>query len=374
MIYNEYGKTGIKVSAIGMGGMRFENQEDPEACASLMKAAYDSGINYFDTAIGYGKSEELFGIAIKEMLKTRSKKPFYIATKTGGGTAEAVRKDLEVSLKRMNLDYIDFYHVWCIMSLDKYRERVKNGVIRELEKMKAEGLVKHICVSTHMAGADIKTLLSDYPFDGLLLGYSIMNFAYRTEGVQAAADAKMGVVAMNPLGGGLIPQNPEQFNFVKTRDDETVVEGALRFLLNDKRLTVSLVGLSNKKQLEEAISAADGFRPISKKDISSIREKLKKSFNELCTNCGYCDSCPEKIPVPRMMDAYNHYLLNKKNPDSMINRFKWHWGIDIENEYFTKCTQCGLCEKKCTQKLPIRERLKTIRKEVEIAREKKKAS
>ncbi len=361
MIYNEYGKTGIKVSAIGMGGMRFENQDDPEACASLMKAVYDAGINYFDTAIGYGKSEELFGLAIKEMQKTRKEKPFYIATKTGGGTAEAVRKDLEVSLKRMNLDYIDFYHVWCIMSPDSYQKRKANGVLKEFEKMKSEGLIKHICVSTHMHGSEIRNLLADYPFDGILLGYSIMNSAYRDEGIQAAADARLGVVAMNPLGGGLIPQNPETFEFVKTRKDESVVEGALRYLLNDKRITVSLVGLSNKAQLKEAISAADGFRKIDAKTISSIKEKLRKSFNEMCTTCGYCDHCPEGIPVPRMMDAYNHYMLGKNNPDSLTNRLKWHWGLDAENEIFSKCTECGLCEKKCTQKLPIRERLKTIR-------------
>ncbi len=371
MIYNEYGKTGLKVSAVSMGGMRFENPEDTDACASLIQSAHDSGINYFDTAPGYGKSEDLYGAAFREMLKTRRKKPFYVATKTFGGTPSDVRIDLENSLKRMGLDYIDFYHVWCIMSPEGYRERVRNGVLKEFEKLKDEGLIKHICVSSHMAGADIRNILADYPFEGILLGYSIMNFAYRNEGVEAAHAANAGVVVMNPLGGGIIPQNADKFSFVKTKPEETVVEGALRFLINDRRITTSLVGFANKPQLAEAIAAVDGFHKLEDKEVSKIRDNLRKSFNELCTTCGYCNICPEEIPIPKLMDSFNHYILANKKPEALINRLKWHWGIEIENDVFFRCNKCGACEKKCTQHLPIRERLKIVKDIVENAREKK---
>lgn len=101
MIYRKYGKTDMKVSAIGFGGMRFEDQEDVDTCASLVKACYDAGINYFDTASGYGKSEELLGVAFKEMKKTRAEKPFYVSTKTFGTETKTIRKDLETSLERM---------------------------------------------------------------------------------------------------------------------------------------------------------------------------------------------------------------------------------------------------------------------------------
>ena len=177
MIYHIYGKTGIKVSAIGFGGMRFANQDDVDGCAGLVKAAYDKGISYFDTAPGYGKSEDLFGVAIKEMSKTRGNRPFYIATKTMRTEPAEVRRELESSLKRMNLDYVDFYHVWCILSHEAYLERKTNGVLKEFERLKQDGLIKHICVSTHMTGSDIGKMLADYPFEGTLLGYSAMNFA-----------------------------------------------------------------------------------------------------------------------------------------------------------------------------------------------------
>jgi hypothetical protein len=161
---------------------------------------------------------------------------------------------------------------------------------------------------------------------------------------------------------------------VKTRPEETVVEGALRFLLNDRRITTSLVGFANKTQLAETIAAVDGFRKLEDSEVSKIRDNLKKSFNELCTTCGYCDICPEKIPLPKLMDAFNHYILANRKPDALINRLKWHWGIELESDVFFRCTQCGACENKCTQHLPIRERLKTIKAEVEKARERKAQS
>lgn len=374
MIYNTYGSTGIKVSAVGFGGMRFENPKDIDASAALLKSAYDKGINYFDTAPGYcnDKSEEIYGSALKEMQKTRSQKPFYVATKTFSGEPENVRKDIEKSLKRLGLDYIDFYYFWCIVELDEYHRRKNNGVLKEFEKLKDEGLIKHICVSTHLPGEQIGQMLADYPFEGVLLGYSAMNFAYRDAGLYAASKLKQGVVVMNPLGGGLIPQNPKVFSFVKTREDETVTQGALKFLLNDKRINVSLVGFSSKEQIKEAVAAVDGYKPIPPKTVEKIRSRIKESFNQLCTGCQYCDKCPEGIPVPRMMDTYNHKMFSGKDA-SVIDRFYWHWRIDLENNYLDKCTQCGICEAACTQRLPIRDRLKEMREIVDkhIAQKKK---
>ena len=363
MIYRTYGSTGIKVSAIGFGGMRFD-EKNLDSCAALVKAAYNADINYFDTAPGYGESEKIFGAAFKQMKKTRSQRPFCVSTKSMKAEPQQVRKDLETSLKRMNLDYIDFYHFWCVLSLDAYRMRKANGVLKEFEKLKSEGLIRHICVSTHMTGPDIGKMLRDYPFEGVLLGYSVMNFAYREAALETAAKLNLGVVVMNPLGGGIIPQNPERFAFVKTQPDEAVVEGALRFLLNDSRITIRLVGFSKQKHIKEAVSAVEGYKPIPQKTIKRIRAGLSQSFNELCTVCRYCDDCPEGIRVPELMDCYNHYVLTGKIND-VIERLELHWGFKLEDDFLQNCTECGQCEEACTQKLPIRERLKFLREKVE---------
>jgi predicted aldo/keto reductase-like oxidoreductase len=295
------------------------------------------------------------------MKKSRSKRPFYVATKSSKPTPEGVRQDLETSLKRMNLDCIDFYHVWCIINPGSYEKRKLGGAIREFEKLKREGLIKHICVSSHMTGEEIETMLNDYPFEGLLVGYSAMNFAYRERALDAAVKINAGVVVMNPLGGGIIPQNPDRFSFIKTQENETIVEGALRFLLNDSRITTTLVGLSSIQEVNEAVSAMDGFKPIGQDKVNIMRDHLKNAFNELCTGCRYCDKCPAKVPVPKLMDAYNHTMLRGKE-QAAIDRLQWHWGITPTDPILHECTECGICEEACTQKLPIRDRIKAIQK------------
>ena len=325
----------------------------------MVKAAYDAGINYFDTAPGYGESENLFGRAFKEMKKTRGEKPFYVSTKSMKADPASIRKDLETSLTRMGLDYVDFFHMWCVLSFDAYEKRKAAGVLAEIERLKEEGLIRHICLSTHVTGADIARMLDDYSFESVLFGYSAMNFAYRELGMEAASRLGRGVVVMNPLGGGIIPRHPERFEFVRTGDDETVVQGALRFLLNDPRITVVLVGFGKMEHLVEALAAADGFRPISSATVGTIRDNLNESYNRMCTGCAYCDDCSQGVPIPKLMDAYNHYILSG-DTKVMLNRLAWHWGIGTDAECLRACTECGLCEQVCTQKLPIMESLKTI--------------
>jgi len=361
MMYREFGKTGVNLSALGFGGMRFEDQDDREGCARLVRSAYEAGVNYFDTAPGYGKSEELFGLAFKEMLPRRAEQPFYVSTKTMKSDPGEARRDLEQSLERMGLDYIDFYHLWCICDLEDYGHRKARGVLKEFERMKSEGLIRHIVVSTHLPGDKVGDLLDDYPFEGVLLGYSAMNFHYREDGLDAACRNRQGVAVMNPLGGGIIPQHPQLFDFLRTREDETVVQAALRFLLNDERINVLLVGFANREEVQEAIEAVEGFRPIPSERIDEMRQSLSASFNELCTTCRYCDHCPEGIPVPELMEAYNHYLLNH-DPHALDFRLKYHWQIDNVEEVLARCTECGQCEDSCTQSLPIIARLKEIGK------------
>ena len=360
MLYKEYGTTGMKVSAIGFGGMRLPEELAAENAAALLKAAFDKGINYFDTAPGYGRSEDVFGLAFRSMPRDQ----FYVSTKSMGRKAEDVRKDVERSLKRMGLETIDVLHMWCVMDLEDFHNRIDHGVLGEMEKLKAEGLVRHIAISTHMNGGEMSEAFQEYPFEGVLLGYSAINFPYREKGIESAAARKMGVVVMNPLGGGLIPQHPDYFSYLKTRDGETVAEAALRFLLNDPAITVSLVGLSTPEQLAEAVSAVDGCRPLPENYKENLRNRSLEgdSMNKLCTSCGYCMPCPMKIPIVKVMDAYNHFILNGKTAKAITDRLHWHWRIEKEDSSIRNCIECGCCESKCTQKLPIIRRIATVKR------------
>ena len=367
MLYRALGRTGRKVSAIGFGGMRFADMNDIEGSAELVRQAYAAGLTYFDTAPGYGrgKSEEIFGAAFRDMRRTRRERPFTVATKTSVRTAAEVRPQIEQSLERMGLDHVDCYHVWCVITPEDFAKRRANGVLDEFVRLKEEKLVRHIFLSSHMTGPEIAGALGEFPFEGLLLGYSAMNFAYREDGVQAAADRGVGVVCMNPLGGGIIPSHPERFAFLRT-GRESVAQAALRFLLDDPRIAVALVGFSNAAELREATAAAEGFEGLPPGRRSHMRESLKAAFNEMCTGCGYCDECPEGVPIPKLMEAYNHRLLSGKD-GPMMNRLRWHWGIEADDPYLAACEACGRCEELCTQKLPIIQRLAEVREAAEAA-------
>ncbi len=240
---------------------------------------------------------------------------------------------------------------------EEWAARKEGGAVAEALKARDEGLVEHVAVSSHLCGADARAMLAEGFFEGITLGYNAINFPYRDDAIAAAREMGLGVVTMNPLAGGIIPQHADRFSFIRTPDDPTVVAAALRFNVSNPGVTSAIVGFSTKEQVDEAVAAVENFQPYEPARANEIREHVLDSFNELCTGCGYCLPCPQGVNIPRMMDAYNHKLLLGRDHDA-IDRLLWHW---MSKPSAAKaCTLCGACEEKCTQHLPIRERMKFI--------------
>ena len=199
MQYTPYGKTGKRVSAVGFGGMRFDKGRSDQQNAELVRHAFCLGINYFDTAPGYGRSEDIFGLAFKEMSGD-----FYVSTKampTAVPTAAKARKAVQKSLARMGVEKIDFYHVWCLRKMEHFDLALRPGGQYEgLLRCQEEGLIDHIACSTHQPGGEVRRVVDSGKFAGVTLGVNILNHPYRFDGVRAASEAGLGVVAMNPLG------------------------------------------------------------------------------------------------------------------------------------------------------------------------------
>ncbi|WP_070000840.1 aldo/keto reductase [Cellulosilyticum sp. I15G10I2] len=366
MIYRQYGQTDKEVSIIGFGGMRFLEEDfqegNYEKCAELINYAREKGINYFDTAPLYcdDQSEKILGYAFSQM-----KKDFFVATKTsthvtGDKTSDDVLRRIETSLSRLKIDKINFMHLWCVLDYDMFeRYTQKGGLFEGFLKAKARGLVEHIALSTHASGEDIEKMLETELFEGVLLGYNATNFAFREKGLEAAKRLKRAVVTMNPLGGGLIPQRADYYAFLKQNAEDTVAKAAIRFNASHPEITVTLCGFSNKEQVDEACEAIKDLKPITDAEKLQIKSHLKASLNNVCTGCGYCDDCPKGIAIPKLMDAYNQYIITDKEED-ILRRIKNHWQIKAEKGGALQCTACGKCERACTQKLPIIERLREI--------------
>jgi predicted aldo/keto reductase-like oxidoreductase len=344
--------------------MRFAHVDDHDECTGMMVRAAEGGVNYFDTAPGYfeGRSETAFGKGFAEL--RRRKLPYFTATKTFASGEDKVRREIEAQLRRMDIPAVDFYHIWCITSLSGWQERKDEGVLKTFRKLKEEGLIRHICVSSHLIKDEIKELLMEGVFEGVLFGYSAYNFQTREAAFDAIREKKLGAVVMNPLGGGVIPQQPERFRFLLRPGEETVA-GALRFLWDHPDISVTLVGFQTIGQVQEALAAMDSYKPRTAEELAAVKALADASLEGLCTGCAYCvggeaePNCPQGIPIPQFMDAYNQKLLSKKaGSDPVSERLKWHWILD--RSVAGKCTACGQCERACTQHINIIERLREI--------------
>ncbi len=367
MLYTTFGNTGIEVSRLGFGGMRFETPEKTDEMAAVVMRAFEGGVTYFDTAPGYcdDKSEIICGTAFKEIKKTG--RPFIVSTKTFEATPDGVRRECERSLERLHVDAIDFYHVWCLVQPGDLPERKTKGVLDAFRQMKEEGLIRHISVSTHLEHQHIETMLEQGEglFESMLIGLNIQNHHLRYAGVQAAAHRGMAVVTMNTLGGGILTEHEDYYKNVVQPGDASVLESALRFNLSLPEVTVALVGFRNIADVDSALEVVNRFQPMDASQLEAATERIRELYREFCTQCGYCAGCPEGIPVVRLMEAYNRGLV--KDMEAAIKHMYYHWNVSDVGELLAECTQCRECEAACTQQLPILERFEELKRAAETA-------
>lgn len=364
MYYKEYGNTGLKVSAIGLGTMRYDEEDIAagrfEKCAEIPLYAYEKGINYWDTAPFYcdDKSEIVTGMALSQVKRDE----IFLTSKTNLNTLEnevsrdAFFRRLDLSLTRLKTDYIDFYHMWCMLSLESWKHHMET-IYGFFEEAKSQKLIRNIVFSSHMQGDEIEKVVESDKFKGMLIGYNALNYAFRQSGIKAAHHKGMGVVVMNPLGGGMIPLNQEAFSYLNEGTNLTVPQAAIRFVASHKEITVTLVGCTTKAHVDEAVHAVEGLREYPAEEILSRYADKGVSLNNLCTSCGYCKGCPVDIEIPKYMDAYNQKIFTGKE-SAIKNRLSMHW--DLSPEGAGACIECGKCEEQCTQHLPIISRLKEI--------------
>ena len=350
MEYVVLGRTGLQVNKNGFGALPIQRISKEEA-GKLVKKAFENGINYFDTARAYSDSEEKMGAALADV-----RDQVIISTKTAAQDAKEFWKDLEESLTKLQTDYIDFYHMWCMLNLESW-ERHMEVIYRFFEEAKAEGLIRNIVFSSHMEGNDIEKVVETGKFKGMLIGYNALNYRFRQSGIEAAHAKGMGIVVMNPLGGGMIPQNPEAFSYLTERTDLTVPQAALRFVASHKEITITLAGCTTKAHVDDAVKAVENLEERPAKEIVKLYEDKGVALNNLCTGCAYCKGCPKEIEIPKFMDAYNQQILTGKETAAK-ERLNNHWGLDAKKA--AECIACGKCERACTQHLPIIERLKEI--------------
>ena len=362
MKYSTFGKTGKKVSRIGMGGMRFDKEIPEKDCISVIRHAHDKGVNYFDTAPIYNedRSESIYGRAFSEM----DRNTYYVTTKGDNAQdAATITKHIERSIKRLNVEQIDFYFLWCVINPSQYKKAVEPG--RSLEailKAKERGLIRHVGISSHMYSDDIDEIIDSQMFEFLMVPYNALNYNQRKEALMKASQNNMGTVVMNPLYGGIIPQFKDIITIFPDRPD-TVVEDSLLFCLEAPEINVALTGMNKKEMVDFNTSVVEKSELISPEDQKNKEALIKASKPDMCTSCGYCLAhCPEKINIRSYMEIYNHYQLigsvkETRGKSTWYHSFGPIYGDDKRP---SDCTECLACEEACTQFLNITDRLKWL--------------
>ena len=363
MIYTTFGKTGLKVSVLGFGAMRLPMKEingkkiiDEDIAVPLMRQAFDTGINYVDTAPLY--CESLSEVAVGKALKG-CRNRVYLSTKNPveDNSGDHWMERLENSLKRLDTDYIDFYHFWGI-NLKGFQswQGLKYGPLEAAQRAKEQGLIKHLSFSYHDAPENYKPIVDSGYFESTLVQYNLLDRS-NEENIAYAKSKGLGVVVMGPVGGGRLGAPSDKIQGLLKNKPASTAEMALRFVFANGNVDIALSGMSDVNQVNENAAVASRTGHLSEDEIRHINammEENKKLANLYCTGCNYCKPCPQGIDIPYLLEIMNRHRIYeltehaKSAYNEMMNGLSWVKSADA-----SKCTACGACEEKCPQKLPV---------------------
>lgn len=368
MQYTEFGKTGVKVSRLGFGCMRFPSSEvdgkkvfDEEQSIRMMHRAMELGVNYFDTAPGYCDtiSEIIVGKALKG-----HRDQVYLSTKypTEVGTGDDYEKKLETSLKKLDTDYIDFYHFWGI-SLDKWEKKLDtpDGPLARALKLRDQGVIRHISFSFHDKPENMMEIIrrGQGQLASVLCQYNLLDRA-NEEAIAYAHEQGLGVTIMGPVGGGRLGAPSQVIQDLLPGKVQSSAEMALRFVMNNQNVNIALSGMSSMEMVEENARVASDMSPLSAEEkarVDAMMEENRRLAELYCTGCNYCMPCPKGLNIPEIFKMMNYHRVYGLTEYAK----KTYAAIGSGNLKFQNaaaCVGCGQCEKKCPQHLRIREQLR----------------
>ncbi len=310
------GKTNLEVSRVGIGGIPLTRPTEAEAIR-VVQHALDLGINFVDTAHGYNVSEERIGKAI-----AGRRDQVIVATK--GWDVE----QLELSLKRLNTDYIDLWQFHGISSPESYREAIEQ--LEAIQKAVDTGKVRHIGFSSHNLDIARKGVSDGY-FETVQFPFNFVCNEAADQLIPLAQEHDVGFIAMKPFAGGMLH----------------VANLAIKYLLQFDTV-VPDPGIERVEDITEIVEIVDGGHwELTSQERQQIETQRAELGTRFCRQCQYCMPCPEDVNIRMIMITQNMFRLWAR--DVFI---EW---MDEVIETGKNCVQCGECEAKCPYQLPIRE-------------------
>ncbi|WP_409199573.1 aldo/keto reductase [Methanobrevibacter sp. DSM 116169] len=373
MKYRKMPKIEDEISLLGYGCMRFPRKNgiiDKKRTEKQIIEAINNGINYFDTAYLYYGSEETLGEILSQGYRDKVK----IATKIPGPKIkkyEDFSEIFEKQLKMLKTDYLDNILIHSLASFEEWNYLKDIGVLDFFKLEKDKGRIINIGFSYHGNIKNFKKIIDDYDWDFCMVQYNYIDDKYQagSEGINYAASKNIGVIAMEPLRGGLlVNQIPNEAKKIieNYKIKRSPAEWAFRWAADNPNVQVVLSGMNEEKDIEENIKIFSDITPNSLTDddkqmLESVKKEIHKKIKVQCTSCGYCLPCPKNVDIPTSFTCYNDKsLFGGLSP--AINYFN---ATSYDNSAASNCTRCGACEKKCPQNIPIMDELENVKKEFE---------
>lgn len=368
----------IPVSILGFGAMRLPlvggtekptdsfdpaRTIDEEETARMIEYAIRYGVNYFDTAYNYhgGKSEVVLGKILKphrDRVIIATKLPVFLVKERGD-----FDRFLDEQLRRLQTPCLDFYLLHGLNA--KTWESSKGmDVLPFLDRAKSDGRVRHVGFSFHDTLAVFKEIADAYEWTMCQIQYNYLDEQYQAgkEGLKYAASRGIGVAVMEPLRGGKLARVPPTVERLldSSVEKRRPAEWGLRWAWNHSEVGTVLSGMSTLDQVQENIRFAEEGRAdsLSADDLAIVR-RARKAYRRLlkvdCTGCAYCMPCSSGVNIPMNFSLYNDVMTFSDPTGVMVyNAFM------LPEQRASACVDCGECEEKCPQHIPIREELKKV--------------
>jgi len=381
MQYRNDEKAGQRLSALGMGCMRFPRragQIDLDKTEEMLKSAVERGVNFFDTAYVYGGSEGALGEVfqrcpgLREKMNIATKLPFHLVK-----SYEDFDRYLNASMERMRIDFVDYYLVHNINYAADWETLCGLGIERWIAEQKAQGRIRQIGFSFHGSQVDFLKVLEMYDWEFTLIQYNYAdeNFQAGRVGLEKAAEKGMPVFIMEPLlGGRLATGLPKQAAalFEQAAPGRSAANWAIRWLLDQPEVTLVLSGMSSMDNLDDNIKATNeaqaGCVTEAEREIyAKVVEILRRAYKNPCTGCNYCLPCPKGVNIPGALAAYNaSYAVDLYTGFAQYATSTSYYNA-ASNSSARKCNGCGLCIKRCPQRIDIPAQLKRAARRLEPA-------
>jgi aryl-alcohol dehydrogenase-like predicted oxidoreductase len=330
--YRMLGKTGLKVSAVGSGvGIT----PDPEVIAR----AIDLGVNYFDTARGYGEgnSERITGAALKG-----KRDRVVLVSKTDGRTKEEVLKDMDASLKALDTDHLD---IWHLHSRDT-PDTITDEAVEACLQLKEQGKTRFIGVSAHDINAVADKILEIGKFDAVQTTYSYaLNTPFRQASIARLHDAGLGVIAMKVIiaVAGFVPRE------IKLKDEGPLA--AIKWVLLNPAISTTVPYVKTIAELEMNVRAMkEPYTPADEKMLYVRNEMIRPSYCRMCYECK--GQCPKGVPVTDELRylAYNDFGGSYSQAHANF--------MNLPEELRTvRCSDCASCAIQCPNGVDVQGRL-----------------